>query len=267
MKAKKSFVKILRAAKQKYLQEGKGMLGSIPCYPGYKQIPGYNNNYFYCDLCNSIVSPTNVDIAIVSPDQPTANPKTKLSVLRCKNHPTKGLKSGGPITSLQGLIPSSSVFSSGTHQKMLQLCARVRCLDIVTLCSMLIATLLAVAGAIIQFVIAAPIASFIPFVLLGVSVSLCLASFLCARLSKKNTLRWQELSKEIVLSSLSVPVQSGTECYTLLTEFPPTCYETPKRIDDLPYSVRTCPRRAPRVIVKKTACKLSTHTQNLKKAT
>lgn len=149
----------------------KAMFGSIPCYPGYNNIPAYSNSYFYCTLCDGVVSPTNVDIAIVVPNKPTAHSESKLSVLRCKNHPVKGLHSGGPITSLRGLIPFSSTLLEETHQKMLNLCARVHCLDVLTVCGTLIASLLAITGAILQFIVAAPISTFIPLILFGVAIA------------------------------------------------------------------------------------------------
>lgn len=240
----------------------KAMFGSIPCYPGYNNIPAYSNSYFYCTLCDGVVSPTNVDIAIVVPNKPTAHSESKLSVLRCKNHPVKGLHSGGPITSLRGLIPFSSTLLEETHQKMLNLCARVHCLDVLTVCGTLIASLLAITGAILQFIVAAPISTFIPLILFGVAIAFYLGTFLCTRISQKDTLRWQALSKNIIRSSHNVPVQAGTERYTLLTEFPPTCYEN--HSIDL-YSIRPSSWCTPRVVVKKTACKLSARIQKILK--
>ncbi|MEB2681199.1 hypothetical protein [Chlamydia suis] len=241
------------------------MFGSIPCYPGCKKVSMHDKHYYYCSLCDSIVSPTSVDVAVVSPNLPAAHPKFKLSVLRCKNHPTKGLSPGGPITSLQGLAPSSSTPLTETYQEMLRLCSRVRCLDILTLCSTLIAALLAITGTIIQFVIAAPTAFFIPFILLGLAIVLCIGAFSCARISQKSTSHWQRLSQKIVLSSVRVPVQSGTECYTLLTEFPPTCYETPKPVNSAPGSRNQDFWNTPRFVAKKTACKLSARTLKILK--
>ncbi|MBQ8498214.1 hypothetical protein [Chlamydia sp.] len=241
------------------------MFGSIPCYPGYKNTLEYNDHYFYCELCDSIVSPTSVDVALVSLNKPVAKSESKLSVLRCKNHPIKGLQSGGPITSLKGLRPSPSTSLTETYQQMLKLCSRVHYLDILTLCFAVLTALFAIVGVIIQFVITPAFASFIPFVLLGVAIAFSLGAFSCARISQKMTREWQKLSRLIINSSTSVPVQAGSECYTLLTEFPPTCYETIRpssssRSEGSPYQ-----RRNFRVIIKKTACKLSARTRKILK--
>lgn len=201
------------------------MFGSYPCYPGFRDRLSYVGTYFYCSICQGVVTPQEVSVTVVDNN---GHPSGIAEVLRCKSHTIQGTYSSGPLTTLWGLAPRSPK-ATVIRERMSHLCARVRNLDIFTLVSCLGGGGLLIAGVVFGLVLASPYVLGLPLwcfsvIICSVGFVLCLLGAIANYFSRIRLREWLRMSQDYIQYCDLVSVQKGTEKYVVLTEFPPSCH-------------------------------------------
>ncbi|WP_213357968.1 hypothetical protein [Chlamydiifrater phoenicopteri] len=158
-------------------------------------------------------------------DQLSAEPKYKVSVLRCLRHELDGFQFGDDITTLHALVHDSDKGES-LYRQLIDRYYGVRILDLSTTCLSVLGALMAAAGFLLSCVFTSLVvglpAWFVGLIIGGVGVSLLLISLITGSLVSRKVTAWRQLADEYI-SLCSLRRVCDDSKYHMVNHYPPVC--------------------------------------------
>lgn len=174
------------------------MYGINPCKPGSNKLD-CGNYFFYCSQCDSVVKTKEVTLMVC--DSLSAEPKYKVSVLRCLRHELDGFQFGDDITTLHALVHNSDR-GEFLYRQLIDRYYGVRILDLSTTCLSVLGALMASAGLLLSCVFTSLVvglpAWFVGLIIGGVGVFFLLVSLITSSISSRKVTAWRQLADEYI---------------------------------------------------------------------